>query len=191
MPASGSTWLGIARRLLDVRGEQRRDHALERRLADEQLERDAADRVDVAARIRRLALALLGRHVLRRSEHRAGARQHQALFEIAEQDLRHPEVEHLDDLAVGMIREHQVVRLEIAMHDARRRARGGAHRRSRRGRRASSRSAAVRARGAAPTATGLRRTPSSGTAGRPAAGRRRRSARCSGARADDRRGPRA
>ncbi|MEP6864328.1 MAG: hypothetical protein ABJE66_27150 [Deltaproteobacteria bacterium] len=39
-------------------------------------------------------------------------------FEIAEQDLREPEVEHLDDLAVRVIREHQVMRLEVTVDDA-------------------------------------------------------------------------
>ena len=47
----------------------------ERRLADEHLVRDRAERVDVAARvIVAFAHRLLGRHVLRRAEREAGLR---------------------------------------------------------------------------------------------------------------------
>ena len=119
MPASGATSLGTRGGFLMCAANSGAIMPLNGGSPIEQLERDAADRVDIAARIRWPALTLLRRHVLRRSEHRAGRGQHEALFEIAEQDLREPEVEHLDDLAVRMIREHQVVRLEIAMDDAR------------------------------------------------------------------------
>ena len=79
--------------------------------AAEQLERDDGEPVAVARRGRRAADGLLGRHVARRAEDRADARQR----DVA-RDPRDPEVGHAH-LAVAA--EHQVRRLDVAMDDAR------------------------------------------------------------------------
>ena len=63
---------GLRRGLLDVRHHHRhRVLALERQLARERLEEHHRERVDVGAEVGRLALRLLGRHVVGRPHHRA------------------------------------------------------------------------------------------------------------------------
>ena len=84
---------------------------------------DDAQRVEVAARVERLALRLLGRHVPRRPEHRARLRLHGVHRELAVgvQHLGDAEVEDLDDLLVPLVgvdaREEEVVGLEVAVDD--------------------------------------------------------------------------
>ena len=68
-----------------------------------------------------LALGLLGRHVADRPENRAGRRPGAVLVGGHGEDrinaqLRETEVEHLGAAGIG---HHQVVRLQIAMNDAR------------------------------------------------------------------------
>ena len=86
--------------------------ARERPLAAEQLVRHHARREDVGALVDRLARRLLGRHVGRRAQDRAD---HRHLGRGLAAAPREPEVHDLDR-AVG--REHQVRRLDVAMHDA-------------------------------------------------------------------------
>ena len=93
------------------------------RLGGEDLEQDRAERVDIGARRRGDALDLLGRHVARRAEHRAGlgpvaegvdlgvARRSPVVGEHA----RDAPVEHVD---LAVVAEHDVRGLEIAVHDA-------------------------------------------------------------------------
>ena len=80
-------------------GESARDHQLaigpdERRLADEHLEQDAAERVDVAARVEILEPdRLLGAHVGRRSDRDAARRERLPLLAAGAADrARDPEV---------------------------------------------------------------------------------------------------
>ena len=80
---------------------------LERDAAREQLVEDDADRVEVAARVERLAPALLGRHVLGRAddEARASSSGRADVARLAGAyarelgDLRDAEVAHLHDVA--------------------------------------------------------------------------------------------
>ena len=94
--------------------------AVERALAGEALERDDAERPEVGAVVDRLvALSLLGAHVVRRAEDRAGARRACPPPSRRALDLGDAEVEHLGDLVVLVADEEDVLRLEIAVHDAR------------------------------------------------------------------------
>src|SRR5436309_10972913 len=78
--------------------------------ADEALIRDDAERIDVGAAVERLGAGLLRAHVMRRADVRAGARQL-----AARGRLRDPEVgDHRQPVLV----EHDVVGLDVAMHDA-------------------------------------------------------------------------
>ena len=77
----------------------------------------AAERVDVGAPVDLLALDLLGRHIRGRADDLPGARQLRVAGGGGE--LGQAEVDQLRRLAVlGVGREQDVGRLEIAMHDA-------------------------------------------------------------------------
>ena len=110
------------RRVLSVEGTTARQHLVEHK----------AEREEVAARIRRLALRLLRRHVLHRPQNRcvrlsaavspsatsdgtsATSWLAAAGFRVGPPELRQPEVEELDAL-----RGHEDVgRLQVAMRDA-------------------------------------------------------------------------
>ena len=96
-------------------GDARRGREGQR--AGAELVDDEAERVEIAARVDRLALALLGRHVRRRAEDRARARAEVRLRPVKR--ARDPEVEHLDVVALAVaIEQHDVLGLEIAVHDA-------------------------------------------------------------------------
>ena len=77
----------------------------------ERVERHDAQRVEVAAPVHGLASRLLGTHVLRGSEHfaRSGAARRVS-------EPRDPEVAH--ERATGALLEQDVVRLDVAVHDA-------------------------------------------------------------------------
>ena len=99
--------------LLEERGEKapdrRRDaiapRARHAALARQHLSQQGTERVEIGARILRLAATLLGRHVCRRPAGGGGA---------AEEE-RHAEVEHLH---VALGGQEHVRRLQVAMHDA-------------------------------------------------------------------------
>jgi hypothetical protein len=104
--------------LSSVRGSEASEPAVsERRTAAHQLVEDAAERVEIRARVDRSgARALLRRHVRWRPEHPlrlAGA--------AIDRQLGDPEVEHLHALTaddVGIGDHEQVGRLQIAVDDA-------------------------------------------------------------------------
>jgi hypothetical protein len=113
---SASTWALAStqarERVTQVRGDQLEPAASERRTAAHQLVEDAAERVEVRARVDRCgARALLRRHVGRRPKHAlrlAGA--------AVDRQLGNTEVEHLHALAaddVGLGDHEQVGRLLI------------------------------------------------------------------------------
>jgi len=111
------------RRLLEVGA-----HQIEQRLADERLApgrelvQDDAGGVEVGPRIDAARAAdLLGRHVLRGPEQRAGAGPRRQLLVELGRELGDPEVE---DLGVAFEGDEDVVGLEVAMHDADRVRRG-------------------------------------------------------------------
>ena len=114
-------------------GEVHRQHAHEvvggeRHAAGDELEQDAAHRVDVDAVIDVLAARLLGRHVLGRAEQHAGLGQLAAARRPSTRQLRDAEVEQLHEVGIAEeLDEEHVLRLEIAVDDAlgvrRRRAR--------------------------------------------------------------------
>jgi DNA-binding MarR family transcriptional regulator len=90
--------------------------ALERRAAREHLVEERRDRVDVARRPDRVSLRALGRDVARRSEDEARGGRDRLLAPV---DARDAEVEHLHEIRIGAAPdEHDVLGLEIAMHDA-------------------------------------------------------------------------
>jgi len=97
--------------LAEVRPDDADRVAHERGPAGEELEEDAAERVDVG-RWACLRVRLLGRDVGRRSEHRARARQ-RALA----RDPREAEVEQLH---APVAREEHVARLDVPVNDAER-----------------------------------------------------------------------
>ena len=76
--------------------------------AGEHFVEDAAERIDVRARIGRFAFPLLWCHVARRAHHRAAGRDRLILARS-----RQPEIQHLD---AGW-RDHDVARFEIAVND--------------------------------------------------------------------------
>ena len=84
--------------------------------AGEDLEGDAADRVQVRARVDAVTHDALRRHVLRGTPDRVVSRRHRAaLSGITADDLRHAEVEDLE----RVVRQHdEVARLDVAMDDA-------------------------------------------------------------------------
>ena len=91
----------------------------ERRLPGGQLVEDDAEREDVGWRPDRWPLRLLGRHVRARAEHdaRCGVlvREGVGLRVLAHHHAGEAEVEHLD-VAVAAL--HQVLGLDVAVHDA-------------------------------------------------------------------------
>src|SRR5262245_1161440 len=102
---------------------QPRDHhflrvaTLKRQLAREHLERDDAERVDIAARIERLAANLLRAHELGRSEDDAGGRELRDRG-IGAALLGKAEVHHHRALRASPIGdEHDVFRLQVPMDD--------------------------------------------------------------------------
>ena len=122
----------VARRVAGCERKRRLRHDLEAQLGHglglerpalrEQLEEHDAERPDVGARVDVPRRAhLLGRHVERRAEHRARSREPGHFAARSPRiGLRHAEVEHLDlRRAADGAREKQVLRLEIAVHDAR------------------------------------------------------------------------
>lgn len=86
---------------------------VKRQLPDEQVEQQAAERVDVRARVDRLALDLFGRHAAGRAERFVRGRE---LGRDGIDELRDPEVEQDDPLRV--VADEHVRRLEVAMDDA-------------------------------------------------------------------------
>ena len=86
--------------------------------AGEHLVRHHGERVDVAARIERLARELLRAHVRRRAEHHALLRELGLVAILLAASLRDAEVEDLHEVLLpGALGEDDVVRLEIAMDD--------------------------------------------------------------------------
>ena len=104
------------------REDLRAIRVVERQLLREHLVEHHADGVEVRAGTGGLARGLLGRHVLRRAEDRAVARDE--LLAVARRgmawlDLRDAEIEHLHEVGVRvLLDEHDVVGLEVAMDDA-------------------------------------------------------------------------
>ena len=76
-------------------------------------------RVEIAALVGLGAARLLRRHVARRPEREAGVRQLRRRRVLAAQHLGQPEVEDLHEVTLDAVEEHDVVGLEIAMHDVR------------------------------------------------------------------------
>ena len=112
-------------------------------MAGEALVEQAAERVDIGARIHRLLPPLLRRHVRRRAVPLAGLGERQAALGGLAEQLGDAEVGDLHGplragdgrrvgpgrLLQGLARQEQVARLEIAVHDATRGAMHRAHRR--------------------------------------------------------------
>jgi hypothetical protein len=119
MPASG-TRARKNERVVEVLGQHgERRGRLERREAGEAAVDDAADGVDVGAPVDLLAADLLRRHVERGAEQRAVAGGVQSGLVVA--DLGQAEVDDLDEVGVaGAGDEQDVLRLEVAVHDAHR-----------------------------------------------------------------------
>ena len=94
-----------------------RSAAMKRHLAAHELVRHHAERVDIGARIDEIRGARLHRrHVHRRAEHRAG---HRAIDSRRREQLREPPIQQANlGPAAGHVQHEDVVRLEIAMHDA-------------------------------------------------------------------------
>ena len=103
-------------RLVDVaqQDRHRRVGVVERDLAREQLERHAADRVEVRPRADVLRHRLLGRHVGRRADRRARRGQEGARLHLRRR-LGDAEV---GDLHAPVRGDHQVLGLEVAVDDA-------------------------------------------------------------------------
>ena len=93
---------------------------LERALAGRHLVEDRAERELIRAEVEGLAARLLGRHVPGRAHDRAGlgrpdhGRQHGRVLRNGLGQFRQPEVENLD---VAVLRDHQVLGLQIPVHD--------------------------------------------------------------------------
>ena len=95
--------------------------AEERASPGQHLVEDDAEGEDVGARVDEIADRLFRRHVARGADGRAGAGQRHAgggalgrrVVRLA--DLGDPEIQHLHQVVVG---DHDVARLQIAMHDA-------------------------------------------------------------------------
>ncbi len=90
-------------------GDRHRGLAGVREPAGEQLERDDPERVQVGARVRRLAQELLRRKVLHRPGHVAGLGDLRVRIRA-----REPEVRDLHD---AVLREHEVLGLHVSVHD--------------------------------------------------------------------------
>ena len=114
---SGATSRGSCGELREVREHDlRRRLGLEGQPAREELVEDDADRVEIAARVERIAARLLGAHVLGRAAHDAGARDARLLRLGAH--LGQAEVDDLDEVAARPHRlEDDVLGLEIAVDD--------------------------------------------------------------------------
>ncbi len=85
---------------------------VERELAGGAFEQDHAERIEISARVDHFGAHLFGRHVVRRSEQRAGTRL--GTSALIGTELGDPEIEHLGAAERG--NEH-VVGLEIAVND--------------------------------------------------------------------------
>ena len=107
----------IRRRLREVHEHDlRRRLGLEGQAPREELVEDDADRVEVAARVERIAARLLGAHVLGRAADDAGARD-AGLLRLGAH-LREAEVDDLHEVAARAHRlEDDVLGLEIAVDD--------------------------------------------------------------------------
>ncbi len=86
--------------------------ALYWRLAGDHFVEHRSERVEVGAGVGLLAARLLGRDVDQRPHHRAGV----AVLQRIVQELRQAEVEHFD---VPVVAQHDVLRLDVAVDDAR------------------------------------------------------------------------
>jgi hypothetical protein len=129
----GNLWALLARLL--VLGRQHPEHelvvvlALDRHAADQHLVEDHAERVEVRSRPHlALAARLLRGHIVRRAQDEPRLRQPELALEA--RGAGDPEVEELHDLAAALPHEVHVVRLEIAVDDARL-VRGGERREDR------------------------------------------------------------
>jgi hypothetical protein len=107
--------LGVERRWFlvdDLGGDGHQAVAAEGALAREHLVQHDAGGEEVAAAVDLLAARLLGRHVLRRAQHRA----HLGVRRTAVVHVGDAEVGDLDGLPV--LQEHDVAGLDVAVHDA-------------------------------------------------------------------------
>ncbi len=105
------------RRIFGAESHEQLRHArrLEGHAPDQGLEEHRAHRPNVGARIDAFSARLLGRHVVRRADHRAFAGSREGV--VAE--LGEPEVDELgNDRAAALAREEDVARLDVAMDDA-------------------------------------------------------------------------
>ena len=110
----GSSCRRRGRLLPDVLvGDRHRRVAHERRPSGQQLEEQAARRVEVAARVHLLAARLLGREVLRGADHRRRLRHRRRRVRQRAGDAE------VHDLDVAGRREHDVGRLDVPVDDAR------------------------------------------------------------------------
>ena len=83
----------------------------------EAVERDQTQRVDVGAAVELVSGELLWAHVLGRAHHEPGLGH---LLRVARARLRDPEVHHLHQVRpVAVLRDHDVVGLQVAVHDPR------------------------------------------------------------------------
>ena len=102
-----------------LEGERRRRRRLEGRVAGEHLVENHAEAVDVGARIDVVVGALLGRHVARRADQRAGLGERVERARGVLLQLGDAEVQHLDEQRVVVVaREDDVRGLEVAVDDA-------------------------------------------------------------------------
>jgi len=102
---------------LEVAFDDGFDITVVRRAADEKLEEDAAEGVDVRAGVdARGREALLGRHVARRSEHAVRLREARRFVDLGEPEVEHLEAEAAGEGAVG--EDEDVVGFEVAVKDA-------------------------------------------------------------------------
>ena len=93
--------------------------AWERQPLRTQLVQDDTDGVDIGAGVDALAVYLLGRHVVRRADERAGAGQLDLLRGLKAHDLGDAEVDDLEQRrSTRFLDDKDVVRLEIAVDDA-------------------------------------------------------------------------
>ncbi len=97
-----------------LHGQRQRCFTTKRRLAGQHMKHRYTQRVEIAAHVNFAILQLLGAHIHRRTERRAGARQ----FRIVVQQTGQAKIGNLH-IAVGG--EQYVFRLDVAMDDADRR----------------------------------------------------------------------
>ncbi len=109
---------GVSRRIADINAGD--DEPLNGPLAAQQLVEDHAEREQVAPRIERPPLDLLGRHVRHRADDHPEVRDRRlrggktVLAELGAADASEPEVEHLH---AALARHHHVARLQVAVRD--------------------------------------------------------------------------